>query len=82
VGIANLEHLDEGDREVQVGHVTANERKREHDADGNDSAQVDLAGHGNLLARIENGGEASQTLGHQSRETQMPCGEDNGCGSR
>lgn len=79
-GSAHLEHLDERDGEVQVGHVTANERQREHDANGYDGAQVHLSGHGNLLARVEDGGEASQTLGHQGRESQMPCGEDNGCG--
>jgi hypothetical protein len=79
MGIAHFEHLDEGDREVKVGHVTANERKREHDTDRDNGAQVHLASHGNLLARVEYGGEASKTLGHQSRESKMPCGKDNGC---
>jgi hypothetical protein len=78
-GRAYLEHLDERDGEVQVGHVTANERQREHDTDGDNSAQVDLASHGNLLARVEDAGEASEALGHQGRKAQMPCGEDDGC---
>ena len=79
LGNAYLEHLDERNGEVEVGHVTANERQREHDTNGDDSAQVDLASHGNLLARVEDGGEASEALGHQGRKAQMPCGEDNGC---
>ena len=79
---AYLEHLNERDREVQVGDVTANKRKREHDTNGDDSAQVDLSGHGNLLARVQDSGEAGKTLGHQSRETQVPCCKDNGCSIR
>ena len=75
----HLEHLDERDGEVEVGHVAADERQREHDADRDNCAQVDLASHGNLLARIEDAGEASEALGHQGRKAQMPCGEDDGC---
>ena len=78
LGEAYLEHLDERDGEVKVGHVTADERQREHDADRDNCAQVDLASHGNLLARIEDAGEASEALGHQGRKAQMPCGKDNG----
>ena len=78
LGRAYLEHLDERNGKVQVGHVTANERQREHDTNGNNSAQVHLAGHGNLLARVEDAGKASEALGHQGRKAQMPCGKDNG----
>ena len=76
--IAHLEHLDERDGEVEVGHVAANELQREQDTDRDNGAQVDLSGHGDLLARIEDSGEASETLGHQSRKAQMPCCEDDG----
>lgn len=76
--IAHLEHLDEGDGEVEVGDVAANERQREHDTNGDNGAQVDLTGHGNLLARVEDCGEAGEDLGHQSRKAQVPCCEDNG----
>lgn len=76
--VAYLQHLDERDREVEVSHVSADEREGEHDANGDNGAQVHLAGHGDLLARIKNGGEAGEDLGHESRETQMPCCQDNG----
>ena len=76
--IAHLEHLDERDGEVEVGHVAADERQREHDTDGDNGAQVNLSGHGDLLARIKDSGEASETLGHQSCKAQMPCCEDDG----
>jgi hypothetical protein len=78
-GTAYLEHLNERDGEVEVGHVTANKRQREHDTDGDNGAQIHFARHRDLLARIQDSGEASQTLGHQGRKAQMPCGKDNGC---
>jgi len=79
---AYLEHLDERDGKVEVCHVTANERQREHDTDGNNGAQVHLASHWDLFTRVQDRGEASETLGHEGREAQMPCGKDNGCESR
>lgn len=33
-GVGGLQHLDEGDREVQVGDVAADQRQAEHDTDG------------------------------------------------
>ena len=44
-GGGSLEHLDEGDGEVEVGQVTADQTQAEEDTDGNDCAQVDAARH-------------------------------------
>lgn len=33
-----LEHLDEGDGEVEVGNVSANQTQAKHDTDGDDGA--------------------------------------------
>lgn len=73
-----LEHLDKGNAQVEVGHVTANQAQTEHYTDRDDSAEVDTAGHLDLLAAIEDSSGASEDLGHDSSERQMPCCEDDG----
>lgn len=35
--------------------------------------------HGNLVARVQDGGELGQTLGHGSREDHVPCREEERC---
>lgn len=76
VSLAYLEHLDKGDAEVEVCQVTADERQGEHEANGDNGAQVDPAGHGDLFPRVEHGGEAGHELGHEGGEAEMPCCED------
>ena len=73
---AYLKHLDEGNREVEVSQVTADQGQREHDTDGHDRAEVDLAVHRNLLPRVEDIREACEQLGHERRERQVPCGKE------
>ena len=68
-----LDHLDERHGEVEVGQVTANERQREEDTNGDDCPQVDSAVHGNLLSRIQHGGETSEDLSADGCKTEMPC---------
>lgn len=75
----HLEHLDEGNREVQVGLVTADQTQTEEYANGNDGAEVDAAVHRHLLARVQDTGEASEGLGHDGRKGQMPSGQEDGC---
>lgn len=36
----NLQHLDEGDTQIQVHQVTENQTQTEEDADGDDSAPM------------------------------------------
>jgi hypothetical protein len=74
----HLEHLNEGDTEVQVCLVTADQTQTEEETYGHNGAQVDFAGHGHLLSRVEDGGEAGEDLGHDGREDQMPCCEEDG----
>lgn len=77
-GGCGLEHLDEGNAEVEVGHVTANQAQTEHYTDRDDSAEVDTAGHLDLLTAVEDSSGASEDLGHDGSEGQVPCGEDDG----
>lgn len=77
-GGGGLEHLDEGDGEVEVDEVGTDEGARVEDADGHDGAQVDAARHLDLVAAIEEGGEARQHLGCQGGEDEVPEGEDHG----
>jgi hypothetical protein len=74
----HLEHLNEGDTEVQVCLVTADQTQTEEETYGHNGAQVDFAGHGHLLSRVEDGGEPGEDLGHDGREDQMPCCEEDG----
>ena len=76
--LAYLDHLDEGDREVEVGEVTADERQREEDTNGNNGSKVDSAVHGNLLSGIQDCGETSEDLGADGCKTEMPCCEEDG----
>lgn len=77
-GSGGLEHLDEGNAEVEVGHVTANQAQTEHYTDGDNSAEVDTASHLDLLTAIEDSSGASEDLGHDGSEGQVPCCEDDG----
>ena len=72
-GCTDLEHLDEGNTQVQVGLVTADQTQTEEQTDGDNGAEVYAAGHGDLLSRVEDGGKAGEELGHDGREDQMPC---------
>jgi hypothetical protein len=74
-----LEHLDEGDGQVDVGHVAEHETQTEEDADGDNGAEIDASSHGHLLPRVQHGCEAGQQLGHDGGEDQMPCCESNCC---
>ena len=75
---AHLEHLDEGDTEVQVCLVTADQTQTEEETNWHDRTEVHLASHGHLLSRVEDGGEAGEDLGHDGRKYQMPCCQENG----
>jgi hypothetical protein len=73
-----LEHLNKSHTQVQVGLVTADQTHAEEDANRDNGSQIDTAVHGHLLSRVKDGGEASEDLGHDSREDQMPCCEEDG----
>lgn len=73
-----LQHLDESDTQVEISHVTADQAQTEHETDGNDSAEVDTASHLDSLAAVQEVGGAGQDLGHNGREAQVPCCEDDG----
>lgn len=77
-GPAGLEHLDEGDVEVEVDEVAADERGRVEDADGDDGAEVGARGHLYAVAAVEEGGGAGEELGREGREGEVPAGEDDG----
>lgn len=70
-GGRSLEHLDESNREVQVGQVTTDQAQAEEDTDRHDGTHVDTASHLNRLASVENVGPASEDLGHDGRESQV-----------
>ena len=78
---SSLEHLDEGDGEVEVGGVGEHEGEREEEADGDDGAEVDAACHGHLFAGVEDGGEAGEHLRDEGGEDQVPCRQEDCCAS-
>ena len=71
-GRGGLEHLDEGDAEVEVDHVAAHEAGAVEQADGQDGAQVEPARHLDVLAPVEQGGGARQDLGRGGGEDEVP----------
>lgn len=73
----HLEHLNESHTQIQVCHITANQAQTEEQANRDDSAEVYAAGHFDGLSTIEKGGCASQQLGHEGCERQVPCREAN-----
>lgn len=48
-GLTYLDHLNEGDGEVEVCEVTADKRQREEDTNGDNGSKVDSAVHGDFL---------------------------------
>jgi len=73
-----LEHLNESNTQVQISDVAANQTQTEEETDGDNSAQVDTTSHLDRLTAIEQSGSTSQKLGHESRERQVPCCENDG----
>jgi hypothetical protein len=69
---------------MQICLVTANQAQAEEQTDWDDSSEVYAARHGHLLSRVEYGGKAGETLGHNGGKDQMPCCEGDGkvCGGR
>ena len=72
----NLEHLDEGNAEVEVGEVTADQAQAEEEADRHDGAEVNTARHLDRLAAIEQSGVPGEQLCHDGREGQVVGGQD------
>jgi hypothetical protein len=76
-GKSYLEHLDEGNAQVEVSQVTADQAQTEEETDWDNGAEIDTARHLNRLTTIEESCSASHDLGHDGRKGQMPCSEDN-----
>jgi hypothetical protein len=72
----SLEHLDEGNTEIKVGQVSADQTQAEEETDGDNSTQVHAASHLNRLAAIEQGGVASQQLSCNGGKSEMVGCED------
>jgi hypothetical protein len=78
-GFTHLQHLNESDAQVQVGHVSTDQTQTEKDANGDNGAEVHPASHLHRLSAIQQGGRASEDLGHDGREEQMPGGQEDRC---
>lgn len=76
-GRGSLEHLDEGDAQVEVGQVATDQAQTEEETDGDDGPQVDPPRHLDRLAPIEERCIASQQLCHERRESQVVARQDN-----
>lgn len=72
----HLQHLDKGNTQVQVCHITADQTQGEEKANRYNSAQVDPSSHLHSLAAIEQSCCAGENLSHESRECQVPCCQD------
>lgn len=72
----SLEHLDEGDAQVQVGQIATDQAQAEEQSNWDNGPQVDPSRHLDRLAPIEEGGVASQKLCHDRREGQVVARQD------
>lgn len=70
-GGCSLEHLNEGNGQVEVSQVAANQTQTEEDTDRDNCAQIDAASHLDRFASIEDVGEPGQNLRNDSRKSQM-----------
>lgn len=70
----HFQHLDKRNTEIQVRFVSTNQAQAKEEADGEDGSEVDLAGHLDRLAAIEEGRGPRENLGHAGCEDHMPVG--------
>lgn len=73
-----LEHLDEGNRQVEVGQVAADKTQAEEDTNWHDGSQVHATRHLNRLSAIEHRRPAGHDLGDNRGKGQVVGREDNG----
>jgi hypothetical protein len=76
----NLEHLNEGDAEVQVGKIAADQAQAEEEANGDNGAQVDAPCHLDRFPAIEQCCVPGEKLCHDGRKGQVEGGQDNRVG--
>lgn len=75
---SGLEHLDEGNREVEICQVSADQTQTEKDTNGDDSAHVDARRHLDGLSAIKEVSPSGEDLGDNGRKGQVVGGEDDG----
>ncbi len=74
--MTNLEHLDEGNAEVEVGQVAADQAQAKEEADRDNGAEVDAARHLDRLPTIKERRVAGEELCHDGRKSQMEGRQD------
>lgn len=74
---AYLEHLNEGDAEVHVREVAADQTQTKEESNGDNSPEVDTTSHRNGVSRVQQVRATRNDLGHDGRESEMPCCEEN-----
>jgi hypothetical protein len=74
----HLQHLNEGDAQIEIGLVSTDQAQTEEEADREDGAEVDLAGHLDSFASIEKSRGFRQELGHERRKNHVPCRQGDG----
>lgn len=77
-GSGGLEHLNEGNGEVEIGQVAADQTQAEEDTNGDDGSQVDATGHLNSLSAIEKSRPAGQNLRNNGGKGKVVSREDDG----
>jgi hypothetical protein len=71
-GGGGLEHLDEGDAQIEIDHVAAHQAGAVQQADGHNGAQVGAPRHLDVLAAVEELGRPRQDLGRDGSEDEVP----------
>lgn len=78
-GVGGVEHLDEGDGEIKVDDIGADEGEGKADADGDNGAGVDARGDVQRVARVEQGGGAGEDVYRDGGEDEVPARQEDRC---
>lgn len=78
-GLRNLQHLDEGDAEIEIRQVAANQAKAVEDTDWYNGPHVQFWCHSHKVSSIENSAEAGKDLSCNGCESEVVAGQKDGC---
>ena len=72
LSLSHLEHLNKGNTEIEIGHITTDQAQAEEQTDGNNGTEVNPTGHLDCFPAIKEGSCTRENLGHEGRKGQMP----------
>lgn len=69
--VTNLKHLDEGNAEVKICEIAADQAQAEEEANRDNRTEVDTASHLDGFSPVKVGRVSGENLGHDGRKAQV-----------